>query len=522
MKQSPQSQQTIALNFPDYPAAPPFSAQAANEFLQRLVNRANLSFAPQFKTDEEKQILYFQGIPETSWLRTKKDIKDYARVTQNQLRTILQSLTRAELYQLFNPALTNPPQNGWYLGDQHLSEENCENIVYMREDAAGNPVIHVNYAILFGLLFPAPITLLTHESTEDIKEIEIDTRLLLLQLGQLFRQRVLFKVEGEGDNKIATPIFFQGMEAQAPKPLWLRVLVDMSASMAKDLVEYKERIINMVEELRKQPDSHDAIIEFIPFGINKKKPQLYKLPDSRISYYIKNLTATDQGTALFQTVLDGLSDDEIVKISKEYQVAVVIFTDGADNNLIDNVRQINTEAQSKLKQWCLELPAEANTPAVFAFGLGHHYDAALMDDLVKTICATFRKIDELSPENFAAVLDLCKKFYEAGKLYSIFQDLADEIRFVLFPGQVKVVGKTIRIDEPFSINRKQVQLEPAQFSVPSSASAPPAVAETEDSPYGGLSIVTIIGLLLPIAWDLLSKMINSAPSAAPEAGPSPS
>jgi hypothetical protein len=469
--------QVIEMDLPPYAPAPFFSEESTRNFLSnfQMGNPLQLS---EFEFDQENQMLRLKITPERVNARNLQMAQTQVDLLIDSLRNQLQKTSRSTLYQAFNNTPLIQVFNGWYRGDETLSDDHCASVFYSKIDNDGYPVIYFNAAILYQLLFPTFIVNkdpIASDETDEAKNYELafDLRHFLLQLGQHFRENVVFKInEEENGTRTATPIFFDQLAAKASRPVWLRVLLDISASMENALPHYKERLKEMIQELRKQPDSQNIRIELVPFNTEIIGAKEFALRSPEIDSFINDLKAAGD-TSLYSTVWKKLEDlDRRLDITKDYHISVVVFTDGLNNTA--------PEYAEKLQKLCNALPGKSYTPAIFTFGMGEKYDKEMMDTLVKATCAIHTEITDLSQQAFAPVLNVCARFTAARTLVSFLRKLGEETRFILFPQEVIARPElSIPVGGVFALNNKSFTIMPTSYQLPEANN--PLLADVADA-----------------------------------------
>lgn len=168
----------------------------------------------------------------------------------------------------------------------------------------------------------------------------------------------VFKTK-EDAKLLASPVFITTENLIQPQKLHLLV-IDRSKSMKNDLDRVKQEVKDYIDELRKtDPNSR---VRIVMFG---KTSEAHEFPISQsttIDNFIKSIQIEDS-THLFSTIDDELN--YLTKIKQDYDIRMVIFTDGKDTT-----KNKWSDYESRITTNLLTLNQGSKTLQVLPIGAG--------------------------------------------------------------------------------------------------------------------------------------------------------
>src|SRR5690606_956416 len=187
------------------------------------------------------------------------------------------------------------------------------------------------------------------------------------------------------DENKAHSVLLTPKNPMKPDNLYVLIL-DCSGSMATHFSQYMSHVKHFIGNILDKASPND-ILRIVGFNTTTKISE-FRLHDKEIENNIEKYFS--QLTANSSTRLHGTVCDELKNIFQypERDIAVVIFTDGCDNQSSHLEKRTLTHQQQQLK-------SSISPPQIFTLGLGENYSHDLMLDLASQTGAQHLKLETI-------------------------------------------------------------------------------------------------------------------------------
>ncbi len=240
-------------------------------------------------------------------------------------------------------------------------------------------VFYFDYGRLYEFIFPPQVTISENKSDEGIVELNINKEHILSCVQQLTQGGMLFRTykNAKEVGKIKMRPIFLSRERAVEKPALLSLVIDRSGSMCREFSDLKNHIISFISAIADR--NKDITIRLSFFSDQLDTPVEFHISAlDEIIEYMKEILAVGH-TLLFDSISSEISHSLIHKSTNDYNVSLIVFTDGQDNESKPGAEKNLTNEMLKFDQRSLE------RPKVFTLGYGKEYQHESLVKLTKSM-----------------------------------------------------------------------------------------------------------------------------------------
>jgi Mg-chelatase subunit ChlD len=212
-------------------------------------------------------------------------------------------------------------------------------------------------------------------SNKEEFEFTLNKNYFLRYLNKVIESGVVFKEEGEH----LRPIMFQAKgqnEKEPESPVVFHILLDRSGSMEKDMGEYKEKILQIIEQIIDRVERPE--VRLTTFNHEASTSQAFHLKKTYDYNSLKGLInglIADGGTDLYTPIFNALEKIETSSIGNHRQV-LILFTDGRHEE-----HEAISEESVKSKSAALSKSNSQFT--MYTMGYGNQYKQEFFDTMAQ-------------------------------------------------------------------------------------------------------------------------------------------